>query len=217
LVTYGKDPCRVRLDVLAISCSPRLCRRASPGWAAFAALRLKTTSRAGTAPTSRPAKSAPPTAGCLSSVVFRDVAKHVKGQLGGRLRTQPHLDWVEAGAAGKQVRNKDSGTLQFDTYLNDDESECMVIERYRDSAAAIEHWGNFCDLSEAILATVSVVHGEVLGEVSAELRANLADGPVQLFTRTNRCRHRSPVGRGCSDAESVSGTRVYAPGREGPP
>ena len=38
------------------------------------------------------------------------------------------------------------------------------------------------DLSEAILATVSVVHGELLGEVSAELRANLADGPVQLFT-----------------------------------
>jgi hypothetical protein len=29
------------------------------------------------------------------------------------------------------VRTKDSGTLQFDTYLNDDESECMVIERYR--------------------------------------------------------------------------------------
>src|SRR5207245_1246476 len=34
------------------------------------------------------------------------------------------------------VRTKDSETLQFDTYLNDDESECMVIERYRDSAAA---------------------------------------------------------------------------------
>ena len=80
------------------------------------------------------------------------------------------------------VRTKDSGTLQFDTYFNDDESECMIIERYRDSAAAIEHWENLGDLSEAILATVSVVHGEVLGDVSAELRANLADGPVQLFT-----------------------------------
>jgi quinol monooxygenase YgiN len=34
------------------------------------------------------------------------------------------------------VRTKDSGTLQFDSYLNDDESECMVIERYRDFAAA---------------------------------------------------------------------------------
>jgi quinol monooxygenase YgiN len=79
------------------------------------------------------------------------------------------------------VRTKDSGTLQMDIYLNDDE-ECMVIERYRDSAALIEHAENLGDLFEAILATDSVVHGEVLGEVSAELRANLADGPVQLFT-----------------------------------
>jgi quinol monooxygenase YgiN len=80
------------------------------------------------------------------------------------------------------VRTKDSGTLQFDTYLNDDESECMVIERYRDSAAAIEHWENLRDLSEDILGIVTVVHGELLGDVSPELRANLVDGPVQLFT-----------------------------------
>jgi quinol monooxygenase YgiN len=80
------------------------------------------------------------------------------------------------------VRTKDSGTLQFDTYLNDDESECMVIERYRDSDAAIEHWEKVRELSETILATVSVVHGELLGEASDELRANLTDGPVELFT-----------------------------------
>ena len=80
------------------------------------------------------------------------------------------------------VRTKDSGTLQFDTYFNDDESECMVIERYRDSDALIEHSENLGELSEAILAIVSVVHGEVLGEATAELRAKLADSPVQLFT-----------------------------------
>jgi quinol monooxygenase YgiN len=73
------------------------------------------------------------------------------------------------------VRTKDSGTLQFDTYFNDNESECMIIERYRDSAAAIEHWENLRDLSETILEMVSVVHGEVLGEVSAELRTDLAE------------------------------------------
>jgi quinol monooxygenase YgiN len=27
------------------------------------------------------------------------------------------------------VRTKDTGTLQYDTYLNDDRSECVVIER----------------------------------------------------------------------------------------
>ena len=35
------------------------------------------------------------------------------------------------------VRTKDTGTLQYDIYFNDDESECMVIERFRDSDALI--------------------------------------------------------------------------------
>jgi quinol monooxygenase YgiN len=80
------------------------------------------------------------------------------------------------------VRTKDTGTLQYDTYFNDDRSECVIIERYRDSEAAIEHAANLADLTEAILAMVSVVHGELLGEPSSELRANLADSEVpQLF------------------------------------
>jgi quinol monooxygenase YgiN len=81
------------------------------------------------------------------------------------------------------VRTKDSGTLQYDTYFNDDQSECIVIERYRDSEAAIEHAANLADVSAAVLATVSVVHGELLGEPSEELRANLVDMEVpELFT-----------------------------------
>ena len=81
------------------------------------------------------------------------------------------------------VRTKDTGTLQYDIYFNDDQSECIVIERYRDSEAAIEHAANLADVSAAVLATVSVVHGELLGEPSAELRAKLADSEVpQLFT-----------------------------------
>jgi len=81
------------------------------------------------------------------------------------------------------VRTREPGRLQYDTYFNDDQSECVVIERYRDSEAAIEHAANLRDLSEAVLATVSVVHGEVLGEPSAELRANLSGSEVpQLFT-----------------------------------
>ncbi len=87
------------------------------------------------------------------------------------------------------VRTKDSGTLQYDIDLNDDESECMVIERYRNSEALIEHFENLGELSEAILATVSVVHGEVLGEVSAALRAALVDGRSSSSRPTGRCRY----------------------------
>jgi quinol monooxygenase YgiN len=79
------------------------------------------------------------------------------------------------------VRIKDTGTLQYDIYLNDDQSEAIVYERYRDSEALIEHTAHLGDVGEAILATGSV-SGELLGEPSAELRAALAGSPVRLFT-----------------------------------
>ena len=81
------------------------------------------------------------------------------------------------------VKAKEPGTLQYDIYFNEDESECIVLERYRDSDAAIEHAANLGGLMGAVLATVEVVHGEILGEPSAELRANLAGSEVPvLFT-----------------------------------
>jgi quinol monooxygenase YgiN len=126
-----------------------------------------------------------------------------------RARSQPATESLEAGAmselqgiarfkihegkleefkrlsaqAMEIVRTKEPGTLQYDIYFNDDQSECMVLERYRDSEAAMEHAENLGDLTEAVLATVSVVHGELLGEPSAELRARLAGSEVpRLFT-----------------------------------
>ncbi len=88
-----------------------------------------------------------------------------------------------ADEAREIVRATEPGTLGYDLYLNADQSECMVIERYRDSDAAMEHAANLGHLFPAVLATGSVVHGELLGEPSAELREKLAgsDVPV-LFT-----------------------------------
>jgi quinol monooxygenase YgiN len=81
------------------------------------------------------------------------------------------------------VKTKDSGTLQYDTFFNEDESECVILERFRDSDALIEHGANIGDLAGEILAIVDVVHGEVLGEPSDELRGKLeGSGPPQLFT-----------------------------------
>ena len=79
------------------------------------------------------------------------------------------------------VRTKDTGTLQYEIYFNDDQSECVVLERYRDSEALIEHTAHIRDLMEAIVATGSV-SGELLGELSPELRAKMAGTVVRLFT-----------------------------------
>ena len=79
------------------------------------------------------------------------------------------------------VLAKDTGTLQYDTYFNADESEAIVIERFRDSQALIEHGENMAPFMERILATASI-YGELLGDASPEIRARLSSGPVQLFT-----------------------------------
>ena len=79
------------------------------------------------------------------------------------------------------VRTKDTGTLQYEMYFNDDKSECIVLERYRDSEALIEHAAHLGDLGQAIFAT-GWVSGELLGEPSAELKAMMAGSGVRLFT-----------------------------------
>ena len=79
------------------------------------------------------------------------------------------------------VRAKDTGTLQYDINFNDDQSECIVLERYRDSEALIEHAAHLGDVGEAVFAT-GWVSGELLGEPSAELRAMMAGTPIRLFT-----------------------------------
>jgi quinol monooxygenase YgiN len=78
------------------------------------------------------------------------------------------------------VRSEDVGTLQYDTYFNGDESEAIVLERFRDSEALILHGQNMAPLMDAIMATAEV-SGELLGEPNEQIRAQLADGPVGLF------------------------------------
>ena len=43
------------------------------------------------------------------------------------------------------VRNKDTGAVQFEISFNDDQSECIVLERYRDSEALLEHAAHLGD------------------------------------------------------------------------
>jgi hypothetical protein len=62
------------------------------------------------------------------------------------------------------------------------ETQCIVIERFRDSDALIQDGENLAHLMDAIIATGSV-SGELLVEPSAELGARITGGGrVQLFT-----------------------------------
>jgi quinol monooxygenase YgiN len=108
------------------------------------------------------------------------------GELQGIVRFTFHPGKVEefkrlSAECLEIVRAEDDGTLQYDTYLNEDESKCVVLERFRDSDALILHGQNMAPLMDSIMATGTVA-GELLGDLSETLRAQMAEGPVGLFT-----------------------------------
>src|SRR5205814_10321872 len=79
------------------------------------------------------------------------------------------------------VRTRDSGTLQYEIFFNEDETEAIVFERYRDADAAIEHFSHIGHLMEPIMATASVT-GEVLGTPNAKMKEVRGQGEPKRFT-----------------------------------
>jgi quinol monooxygenase YgiN len=84
-------------------------------------------------------------------------------------------------AAMEIVRTKDTGTLQYEIFFNEDETEALVFERYRDADSALEHFANIGHLMAPLMATASVT-GEVLGTPNDKMKVELAKGGPTLFT-----------------------------------
>ena len=78
------------------------------------------------------------------------------------------------------VRSKEPGTLEYSIFFNEDESEAVVIERFVNSEALLEHGANMAEISPEVLATATV-EGELLGEPNDELRSRLTGPEPQLF------------------------------------
>ena len=68
----------------------------------------------------------------------------------------------------KSVREKDTGTLQYDWFLNEDQTVCRVREKYRDSDAVLEHMGNLGETLGHLLTLVDMSL-EVYGTPSEQL------------------------------------------------
>jgi hypothetical protein len=66
------------------------------------------------------------------------------------------------------VRERDSGTLQYDWFFNDTRTECVVRETYKDSGAVLEHIANLGATLGAILGVCDMAL-EIYGSPSAEL------------------------------------------------
>jgi quinol monooxygenase YgiN len=76
------------------------------------------------------------------------------------------------------VRTQDTGTLQYEIFFNDDESEAIVYERYRDIDAALEHFAHIGHLMQPLMATADV-SGELLGKWSEKMQ--LGGGGPKLY------------------------------------
>ena len=100
-------------------------------------------------------------------------------QVTARMTIAPdQLDEFKAIAATcmKVAREMDSGTLQYDWFLNADQSECVVRERYRDSAAALEHVTNLGEAARADLARLTL---------SLEFYGNISDALIEETKATD--------------------------------
>jgi hypothetical protein len=66
------------------------------------------------------------------------------------------------------VRTKDTGTLQYEQCFNSDETECIVIERYRDLQASLNRRKNLGD-NMAVILRICSGSGEGCGTPRPEL------------------------------------------------
>ena len=71
------------------------------------------------------------------------------------------------------VREKDSGTLQYDWFFNPGGTECVVRERSRDSAAVLEHAANLGELMGRFMG-ISDPDIEIFGAPTDELLEAIA-------------------------------------------
>jgi quinol monooxygenase YgiN len=78
------------------------------------------------------------------------------------------------------VGTNETGTLEYDLFLNADGTDCFVHERYRDSAAGLEHMINIGSMMEP-LSEVCSITGEVCGTPSSELRKALEAAGVRIY------------------------------------
>jgi len=84
-------------------------------------------------------------------------------------------------AAIQKVRANEPRTLQYNWYHSDDHSRYIVLERYQDSDALLEHLADVGEELGAFLE-VSDLAVDVFGTPSAELVEATAAIPVRVYT-----------------------------------
>jgi len=88
----------------------------------------------------------------------------------GKLETARSLIHEMVGA----TKADEAGTQTYEWFLSDDGTQCHIVESYVDSAAALEHLGNFgTNFAERFMACFEPTAFNVYGKPSAEVKGVL--------------------------------------------
>ena len=82
------------------------------------------------------------------------------------------------------VKEKEKGTLMYDWYINEDATECAVLEDYADSEAVLEHAANTGDLLQKLME-IGELSLEVYGDPNEELSKVLIQFGAKVFPFTS--------------------------------
>jgi quinol monooxygenase YgiN len=85
----------------------------------------------------------------------------------------------------RQVKEKDSETLQYDWFLSSDNTECEIREMYKSSEAVLMHQSNIRESLEALFEKFGLLNSLVIyGNPSPELLeyAKASGIDIKIFT-----------------------------------
>jgi quinol monooxygenase YgiN len=118
------------------------------------------------------------------------IMNEVKGIARAKIRPGKLDDYKRLCAEAMEiVRTRDTGTLQYEIFFNEDETEAIVYERYRDADAAVDHFSHISHLMMPLMATADVT-GELLAHPSAKF--SLGEGGPRLYTPWRTIEEDSP-------------------------
>lgn len=91
------------------------------------------------------------------------------------------VQFKKAAAQALEVAKGEATTLQYDWFLNDDETACVAFEEYEDSAALLAHVGSLGSIFGTLLELGGGCRFEVFGNATAEVREATAELDMTFF------------------------------------
>ena len=99
-------------------------------------------------------------------------------------------------------------TLVYEYYINEDGTECHLLETFKDSDAFIVHLGNVGHLFDTLFESATMTRAKIYGSPSAELQQALDPLGVEYFT------HLNGIKRPSKQKSYTEQAREYARARE---